>query len=245
MAIVTELLEHTACIRLSSLIFFYQVIKPAKKFSLTNVEKLRSELKRDHQLVDLYDLKTGTSFRQTVSSIAKRSLSTQKFSSFLYLLAEFLSAERIVETGTSLGINALYLAGPQKVKQVATIEASPILSKIAKNQFEKLMQHKIEITQDVIQSKFEANIIKVQPDICFLDADHRSEAIKWCIGKIMDHHPKIKCIVVHDIYWSKDMKEAWGTIVEDEQFSLTLDLFQAGIIFPNMEMPKQHFTVRF
>lgn len=137
------------------------------------------------------------------------------------------------------------MAGPSNVKKVVTIEASPILSKIAKNQFEKLLQHKIDISQGVIEGKFESAIIKEQPNLCFLDADHRSDAVKWCIDKIMTHQQKIKCIVVHDIYWSKDMKEAWKQIIEDNRFKLTIDLFQAGVIFPTIDMPKQHFFLRF
>ena len=221
------------------------MIKPSKKFKLENVESLRKQLIKDHQLIDIYNLKNGESSRKTISSIAKTSLSTRNFSSFLYLLSEFLVVEGTVETGTSLGINALYLAGPPNVKKVVTIEASPILSKIAKNQFEKLLQHKIEVSQGVIDDKFESAIIKEQPDLCFLDADHRSEAVKWCLDVIMTHQPKIKCIVVHDIYWSMDMKKAWETIVSDKRFNLTIDLFQAGVIFPSIDMPKQHFALRF
>ncbi|MEO1254086.1 MAG: class I SAM-dependent methyltransferase, partial [Bacteroidota bacterium] len=224
---------------------YNEVLKPAKRFSLQNVEGIRKQLKQDHKLIDLYDLKTGEYFQQTISSVAKRSLSKRKFSSFLFLLSNFLSVETILETGTSLGVNALYLAGPEKVNRVVTIEASPILASIAKKQFSKLLQHKIEIIQGTIAEKLEYAIAKEQPQICFLDADHRASALNWSVDTIMKHCPNIECIVIHDIYWSEDMNSAWKAFINDRRFNVTLDIFQAGLLFPKIEMPKQHFTVHF
>ena len=224
---------------------YNQVIKPSKKFRYENVERLRDELSNDHRVIDLFDLKTQINYRKTVSSIAKTSLSQPRFSAFLNLLIDFLQVSRVLETGTSLGINSLYMAGSESVGRVSTIEASPIISSIAKEQFAKLLQHKIETTTGTIQDVFESVVVRDSPQLCFIDADHRSEAVRFCIDTLMTHVPEIKCIVVHDIYWSEDMLDGWQQIVSDDRFPLTVDLFQAGLIFPNLEMPKQHFTLRF
>lgn len=224
---------------------FNQTIKPASSFRLQNVEELRNELKRNHQIIDLFDLKENRSYRKTISSIAKTSLSTSKFSAFLFLLIDHLKAQSVMETGTSLGINSLYMAGPKLVKNVNTIEASPIIASLAKKQFSKLLQHKIDIKIGTIQELFEALVVKEQPEICFIDADHRSEAVMNCINLLMEHCHNIKCIIIHDIYWSRDMYSAWKEIVKHQDYTLTVDLFQAGLIFPKLDMPKQHFTLRF
>ncbi|WP_436516718.1 O-methyltransferase [Ekhidna sp. To15] len=224
---------------------FNNAIKPAAKFRLENVEQLRSELKSDHQIIDLFDLKEKKSYRKTVSSISKSSLSEPKFSAFLYLLIKHLKVTRVLETGTSLGINSLYMAGPELIKKVNTIEASPIIASLAKKQFSKLLQHKIEIKIGTIQDEFEALVVREQPEICFIDADHRSEAVKYCLDHLLKHCPQIKCIVIHDIYWSEDMLKGWKEMVDNDEFRLTIDLFQAGLIFPKIDMPKQHFTLRF
>lgn len=224
---------------------YNKVIKPSSKFRLDNVEALRKELKSDHQVIDLYDLKTNRSYRKTVSAIANTSLSTPKFSAFLYLLIDHLKITRVLETGTSLGLNSLYLAGPQLVNNVRTLEASPIIASIAKKQFSKLLQHKIQIKVGTLQDAFEALVVKEQPEICFLDADHRSAAIQSCVDILMKHCPNIKCIIIHDIYWSTDMLAGWNELRQRKEFALTVDLFQAGLIFPNLDMPKQHFTLRF
>ncbi|MEO9869523.1 O-methyltransferase [Ekhidna sp.] len=221
------------------------MIKPSKGFRIQNVEELRSLLKSDHRIIDLYDLKSQSNYRKTISSVAKTSLSTPKFSAFLHLLINYLKIETVVESGTSFGINSLYMAGPETVKRVITIEASPIISAIAKEQFSKLLQYKIEIKEGTVQDTFESIIVKEQPQLCFIDADHRSNAIEFCINTTLTQNPTVKCIVIHDIYWSPDMLLIWKKLISDGRFNLTIDIFQAGLLFPNMEMPKQHFVLRF
>ncbi|MEQ9466497.1 MAG: class I SAM-dependent methyltransferase [Ekhidna sp.] len=224
---------------------YNKAIRPSRNFRLENVEKLRDELKKDHQIIDLYDLKTKENYRRTIGSIAKTSLSTRRFSAFLHLLICEQGYEKILETGTSLGINSLYLAGPDNVRKVATLEASSVIASIAKKQFNKLLQHKIEIKVGTLQDELESLLVKEQPDLCFIDADHRSEAVLKCVNLIMTHCPNIECIVIHDIYWSADMLAGWDTVVSDARFPLTIDIFEAGIIFPQKKMEKQHFTLRF
>jgi len=224
---------------------YNEVVKPSRKFRLENVEQLRKELKSDHKIIDLFDLKTKKSYRKTIRSIAKTSLSTPKFSAFLFKLIDWMKIERVMETGTSLGINALYMAGPERVKRVLSIEASPIISSIAQKQFSRLFQHKIEIKQGTVQDVFAPMLVKEQPELCFIDADHRYQNVISCTESILTHCQEIRCIIIHDIYWSPGMLKAWNQLISDARFNLTVDLFQAGLIFPTIEMPKQHFTLHF
>ncbi|WP_425391759.1 hypothetical protein [Ekhidna sp.] len=202
-------------------------------------------MKRNNEIIDLFDLKHQTNYRKTIASIAKTSLSTPKFSAFLNRLIDHLEIERALETGTSLGINALYMAGTDNIKTLRTIEASPILASLAKKQFSELLQHKIKIKEGTIQDCFESEVTVLQPELCFIDADHRSNAVQFCVDTLMNKSESIKCIVIHDIYWSEDMADVWEKMIVDPRFTLTIDIFQAGLIFPKMQMPKQHFVLRF
>ena len=192
----------------------------------------------------MIDFKTGKSMLKSVSSMAKRSASTPQFSSFLQLFINYLNASKILETGTSLGINTLYLAS-SNAENVITIEGSKIISLHAAKHFKKLKAEKIRLVNGTLQDVLEQEIVRYKPDFYFLDADHKSSSVAFCIDLILKHTPNTKCIVIHDIYWSKDMKELWADLVEDPRFVLSIDVFQAGILFPKLEMPKQHFVLRF
>ncbi|MEQ9404965.1 MAG: hypothetical protein RIM99_15340 [Cyclobacteriaceae bacterium] len=223
---------------------YKEVIKPSSHFRLKKIEGLRRSLRNNHQLIDAIDFKTNTSKRKTLSSIAGSSLSSAKFSAFLHLLINHLHSNIILETGTSLGINTLYLATAGGTKTV-TIEGSIILAELAKKQFERMGASDILIESGDVNKIFQSVVVRHEPDFVFLDADHRGATILNQVEILLQNEMKPRCIVIHDIYWSKDMNETWKRLVKDERFNLTIDIFQAGLIFSGKNMEKQHFTLRF
>ena len=227
--------------------FVYQLIrkciKPASKTKFDDIETLRKDLLGNHELIEAADFKNQTAGIRRISSITITSSSTRRFSGFLYRLANYLNAESGLETGTSLGINALYLA-KSNLKSVTTIEGSQIISLLARNNI-LAVSEKVRIVNGDIYKVLEEEIVRSRPDFYFLDADHRSSTVAFCIDLILRHTPQTRCIVICDIYHSKDMKEIWHQFVQDPRFTLTIDLFKAGLLFPNVEMPEQHFTLYF
>ncbi len=207
------------------------------------VEMKRKEILEDSRVIDITDVKTGRSRRATIGDVAKRASSQPKFSNFLRLLCEQLEIKTVLETGTSLGINCQYLAEANCVEKVVSIEGSKIIHDLANKNVNR--NPKIELLYGDIQSLLEMTIVKYQPELIFLDADHRSEAVHFCVEKIMQHVPDVKCIVIHDIYWSEDMTSGWKDILSNPNFKLTVDIFQAGLVFPNYPIEKQHFVLKF
>lgn len=163
---------------------------------------------------------------------------------FLIKLIDYLKIERVLETGTSVGLNSLYLAHSY-ARQVCTIEGSPVLAQFAKRQFERLAKGHIRVVEGLVQNVFPDTLRQFQPDLIFLDADHRKETIDYYMKEIQRFPSPGRCMVIHDIHWSAGMKEAWMQIVSDQTCSLTIDIFQAGIIFPDYPIEKQHFVIKF
>ena len=223
---------------------YNETIKAATKGKLAPLEKLRGKLLKNDQLIEVANFKTGKVAMSTIASVAKSSLSTSRFSSFLALLVRFLQADSILETGTSLGLNSLYLASA-KPGRLTTIEGSQVIASLARKIFEQHQAATIRLVNGNLYTLLEEEIVRIHPDFYFLDADHRSSSIVFCLDLILRHTPEAKCIVIHDIYWSDDMKALWDELQDDPRFPLTIDLFDAGLLFPSLEMEKQHFTLRF
>lgn len=222
---------------------YRKVLKPACSFRIKEIEDQRKQLQQSTELVESTDFKSGKSRLVTFGTIASRSLSKPRFSALLHFLTKYLSSQSALETGTSLGINACYLAA--SCQKVATIEGAASLALLAERTFESLDYKNISLIRADLYQVLEQTIVRYRPDFYFLDADHRSSAIAFCIDLILKHTPEATCIVLHDIYWSKDMAEMWQSLTEDPRFVLSIDLFQAGLLFPNLAMEKQHFRIRF
>ncbi len=222
---------------------YYEVIIPSKTYRISSIENIRKRMHKDHRELEVVDFKTGSNTIVSVAGVAKRSVSTKKFSAFLSLLIRHLKVESVMETGTSVGVNALYMA--YNAEKLVSIEGSMSLASIARKNIECSKTRNIEIINSDLYQSLESEIVRNKPQLYFLDADHRSSSIAFCIDLILKHTPDTKCIIIHDIYWSKDMYEMWKKLVEDPRFSLSIDIFQAGILFPKLDMEKQHFTLRF
>ena len=52
-------------------------------------------------------------------------------------------------------------------------------------------------------------------------------------------------IVIDDIYYSKEMGEAWDEIKRNEKVSLTVDLFRMGIVFFRGGMSRFEYIIRY
>ncbi|MEM6829577.1 MAG: class I SAM-dependent methyltransferase [Bacteroidota bacterium] len=223
---------------------YQQVIKKSAQFRVDQVEELRKRLFQQRELIDVTDFKSNITKRKTVQSIAKGSLSRPKFSSFLLLMANYMEASAILETGTSFGVSTAYLAC-SNASSVISLEGSPVLSEMAKKNLRQLKLNKVKIITGDIHQQFLSAVERYQPDFVFLDADHRGTVTQKMIFDVIKYSPHVKCIVVHDIYWSKDMSNTWFQLTRDPRLRLTLDIFQAGIILPKRESPKQHFILHF
>ncbi len=224
---------------------FHSAIKPGKKISIPEIERARASLKNNDALIEVRDFKNDVSAKKSISSIAHTSVSNREFSGFLRMLVQHLDIKVVVETGTSLGINAAYLAYENSGVRVISLEGNDEISDIAGYVFRDLQINNITLIRGEANELLPEIVRAHKPEMVFIDADHRGASIEFCVNALRPAISAIKVIVIHDIYWSKDMNAGWNRLISDSRFPLTIDIFQAGLIFPNLEMEKQHFHLKF
>jgi predicted O-methyltransferase YrrM len=217
---------------------------PFYKFS--EIESVRGSLKKDDRIISVTDFGMGKSGERKIKDIAQKSLKEAKYGQLLYRIANFCKPETVLELGTSLGITTAYLASANTNARCVTMEGCPEIAQIAQENFDILQLKNIQIIVGNIDKKLPdvlADIDKI--DVLFFDANHCCEAVlnyfEQCIGKC--HEKTI--LVVDDIYWSKDMAQAWEMIKKHEKVISTIDLFQMGIVFFDTDLSKKHYRMRF
>ncbi|RKX17359.1 MAG: class I SAM-dependent methyltransferase, partial [Candidatus Zixiibacteriota bacterium] len=101
------------------------------------------------------------------------------------------------------------------------------------------------IISDFSETLDKLNETKQNFDFVFIDGNHRYNATLDYFKKlkILTHSNSI--LVFDDIHWSSDMQQAWQTITADKSVTLSLDIFQFGIVFFKKELSKQHFVLRY
>ncbi len=222
--------------------------KTIEEFNIALAEKLlelRKNYLKDSTRLQFTHPITKQSIHTRISQIAAKSTSSLRFQIFLLQLVDFLESGIVLETGTSLGITTTALSY-SSAEKIITVEGADEMAEVAHRYFNKLVHpDKIHLHIGEIRSLFPTLVEKENPDLIFLDADHRSETIHFYLDTIYKQKNQPRCVIVHDIYWSRDMNTAWQAIVKDPRNALTLDLFEAGVIFPGYPTEKQHFVLRF
>lgn len=221
----------------------------AKKI-YADIEKLRSELVRDMRSIPITDLGVGSvlnkSKQKKVSTLAKNILKPTKLDQLIHRLVADVNPGNIIELGTCLGITTAYLAKAAPNARVISIEECPETVAIALENLEKLHIQNTEICVGNFDELL-PDIIKNIPelDLILINGSHTKEAIlnyfQWCLPKLSE-----RSIMIFDhIHRSKEMNEAWEHIKGQPKVSVTIDLFQIGLVFVKKGQAKEDFVIRF
>ena len=226
---------------------YTKVIRPKKWASpYAQIEKVREKFKSNDQTISIEDFGSGSyvdnSSERKISDIALKGISKKKYSEIFARLIDYEGFKNIIELGTSLGINTLYLSSNAD-SHVTTFEGAEELCKMAISSF-KSTRSNVDVVEGNIDDtlpEFLKNSKKI--DLAFFDANHNYEStlsyFHQCRKKAHDE----SCFIFDDIHLSQDMERAWREIQQYYEVTVSIDLFQVGLVFFNPELTKQHYIL--
>lgn len=216
-------------------------------YEFENLENLRTQLLKNNTILEIRDLGAGSKhlasrFRK-VAHIAKHGISSTKQSQLLFRLINYFDFKTIVEFGTSLGLNALYLAQARKQGEVYSLEGSESLYRFANELARNAGVTNIHFLQgnfDSLLPELLQNLNSV--DLAYIDGNHSQEATLRYFEALLQKINPNSVLVFDDIYWSEGMHRAWEEIKKHPRVSLSIDTFYSGYVFFREEIKeKQHY----
>lgn len=225
--------------------FTQEVIYETNPFYIfLSIEKIRAELWLDNRILNVSDFGTGAKNQVKVSDLAKKSLKNKKWAQLLFRVINFSKAKNILELGTSLGVTTSYIASVGSDMKCVTLEGASEIVNVAKENFKKLRLTHVEVIEGNIDETLSSALEKFKTlDVVFFDANHRKEPTLRYFNQCLPLIHENTIFVFDDIYWSKEMCEAWQKIKENEQITATIDLFHVGIVFFNKSLPKINYKM--
>ena len=214
------------------------------------IEKLRGELLRNHNSIQVTDFGTAwggpKTYERKISAIAKHSAKPKKFGMLLSRIVKYFKPENILELGTSFGISTMYFASGNPASKIISIEGCPETAGVASGNFNKNNFKNIEIIIGGFDSTLSSALNKFQKiDFVFFDGNHQKNSTLNYFKQCLSHAQDKSIFIFDDINLSYEMKEAWLEIKSHPKVSVTVDLFMMGIVFFNPELSKQDFIIRF
>ncbi len=212
-----------------------------------DILKYKKSLLKNKVKIEVTDLGAGSQVmnqqERSVSKIAKNAGTTNKRAKLLYRLSKYLKPKNILELGTSLGIATYALSISNAKANITTIEGCPNTSDFSKTNFKKFQ---VKNSNQII-GDFNTEVKKLSSnkyDLIFFDGNHQKEATLNYFETLLKTAHNDSIFIFDDIYWSKDMTEAWETIKQHPQVTVTIDTFFWGFVFFRKEQAKEHFIVR-
>lgn len=176
--------------------------------------------------------------RRTLKTVVKNESAGAKTGCLLQRLVEFQEAKRILEIGTSAGFTTLYLSANSD-SEVITLEGHPVLDDVACGHFQQFNRSNIKVVEgnaDITLPEVLAN--GFQPDVTFIDANHRYEPTCRYVRCVLAHMPKGGVIVIHDIHHSAEMSMAWLDVSGYPEVTTAINLGTTGILLTHPGLHK-------
>jgi predicted O-methyltransferase YrrM len=217
-------------------------------YAFEEIESIRAKLLLTTKSIAVKDLgagsKTNRKADRKINEIAKTALKSPAKAQLLFRLAHYLKPVTILELGTSLGITTAYLAKALPSSSISTIEGAEEVAKVARINFDKLQLKNIQLIVDNFDDALQQELQKTgKAEFVFFDGNHRKEPTINYFEQCLTYAEENSVFIFDDIYWSAEMKEAWQEIKKNPRVSLSIDLFDLGLVFFKKGQAKEHFTV--
>jgi predicted O-methyltransferase YrrM len=216
------------------------------------VDLLRKKLCHNLTEIQVTDFGSGagekeySSCYKSVDSIYRNSSIRSKYGKLLYRLVKHLQPRHILELGTSLGISTAYLALAAPDASIITVEGCKGIAERASVNFAKLGIKNIKQETGNFDNILESVLDNIpQIDFAFIDGNHRKDPTIRYFESCLKKSNNDTVLIFDDIHWSADMNEAWNFICSHKSVTLTLDMFQFGIVFFKKELSKQDFIISY
>lgn len=229
---------------------FYRdvIIKENTEAIFQGIENVRKDLLADNREIKINDLGAGSSITKSVnrriSSIAKSALTSSKDSRLYYRILDHIQAQNVLELGTSLGINTMYLASNSFVKYIYTIEGCQQTAALAKTNFSSYKTNKINLIDQPIEKALDHVFNRINSlDVILFDANHTYEATLKYYKKCKPYMHEHSILIFDDIHWSRGMTLAWEEIKKEIEVTLTIDLYDLGLVFFKKNLEKENYVL--
>jgi predicted O-methyltransferase YrrM len=220
-------------------------------YCFSHLSNLREQFENDKYKIANIDFGAGSkrnnNREKSIQEITRHGITRERYSELLFRLVNHFNPTTIFELGTSVGLTTLYLAKANSTAKVTTFEGNPQLCRFSLQLFEQEQQNNIQIIKGNFDHTFERELDSIQAlDFLFIDGNHRKEPTLRYFDLALKKKHAYSVFVFDDIHWSQEMDEAWNAIQRHPAVTLTIDLFQFGIVFFRPENYfKQHVVLRF
>lgn len=212
-------------------------------------DKYKYNLKVSSDIIDVEEFGAGSrvfkSNIRKVSQVVKVAGVKRKYGLLLMRMMSYFEVKTCLEIGTSLGLATFCLHVKEPQMSLTTLEGCKNTLNVAKKQFDRFGLKNINAVLGDFKKTLPEVVENNTYDVVYFDGNHTKKATLEYFNQCLVSKHNDSIFIFDDIYWSEEMCEAWESIKNHPEVSVTIDIFQWGIVFFRKEQRKEHFTIRF
>lgn len=215
-------------------------------YSYAPLNQLRNNLLKDKTPLQIIYDGTHADKSTTIAHATKTRSHSAKYAQLLQRLCAHNKANTIFELGTNTGLTTLHLAANSSTSTVYTFEEQQTLIEIAQRNFNIIGADNIKIIPGNIENALQRTLGSINNiDIMYINTGHSYEQTMKYYNAAKTKVSSNSIFIIDTPHRSQEMQTAWEDIKTDRQATLTIDLFQIGLVFFKNNLPKQHYVVRY
>ena len=213
-------------------------------YAFSFAEDIRERLKQDRTKVSIVELGAGSLVSskkdRSIQDIVRHTAITPSTGRQLFRIINQFQPSTMLELGTSLGISTIYQAFGNYKAQMITVEGNPNLHPWSEQAFFLCDLKNIEQLEGSFAEKLPIALKKLKKlDYLFIDGDHRMDKTLAYFETCLDSLHNESIVIIADIHWSLDMERCWDKLKAHPKITLSIDLFNLGILFFREELKEK------
>ncbi len=215
-------------------------------YAFGDVEAVRKKMLQSDLPLNLTDFGAGhATGPKSLRQVVRRSASNRWQGRRLFRLANWRQPDSLLELGTSVGLGTLYLALAARKARFITLEGCADCADLARGNLAALGLQQVQVRTGEFDTTLAPALAELMPlDLVYLDGNHRRAPTLAYFEQCLAAAHARTLFVFDDVYWSKEMTEAWMEIQNHPRVTATVDFFDLSLAFINPDFrEKQHFRI--
>lgn len=201
--------------------------KKCAYYAYDAMDRLRLKLKHDSE--------TQAVEKQTIS---------KKKGELLFRLANEFQPRLMLQVGASQGMAALYMTAYSKSASCQLWEADEEQADLAEKVLKKANAAQVELCRGGYETLVKrASSEAKQFDCFFFHLSDNVETLRKLLPLYLSSARADAVFIVDDIRACKAMKELWRELIQREDVTVSIDLYDMGLLFVNKKYNKKNYTV--
>jgi hypothetical protein len=214
------------------------------KIELLPVIALKNELAKSKASIPISSDELFVKNKQNLNirKIVKKHLNNKKYFQLLYALVNEFKPLNIIETGSSFGLYAATMALASHGSKIISFEMNIKMAEIARTNYNKLGINNINQQYEV----FPKILYEIKsPFLLTIGRNLTIDQTHNFIEQIFSQLSNGCIIILGSIHISPEREKLWNIIKQNNNVTISIDLYSAGLLFMREGTTKQDFWIRY